>query len=381
MTQVRHQNQIGLYRGRCQPEGITQKRLAELMDTSPRTIQAWEEKGVAKVSNLLGLVEMFVTHGAITNYEEAKEFWKRGSQREGEWEAPNKLAALFQHPPEPNALPQAEPVAEQGAIVSEVPWKTALIDPAATALLQPISVAVPAEATLVHPRSFYRHRPRVVLMTVLLVMLIAITFIVLRPTKTQAVAPRSSIPFVTNGQLAPAFTFRRGGSFYSGTTVDEATNTLTLIAGPDTDQHTTDIYAPVVTLPVHGDFDVSVHLTTKFPNTQCCQHAGIGVRSPADPSVWIRITRDHARVLTVNRNRGEVELPTHRVDAGTSLDLRIQRTGNQFSFFYREVGDEWIPFTVPLSFELPQDAELYLVVYSAHNNQNSTGAFRNLVIR
>lgn len=187
------------------------------------------------------------------------------------------------------------------------------------------------------------------------------------------------VPLVSHGQLAPELTFQRGGSLESHYSIPDK-NTLVIAAGPHTDQHTTNISAPVVTLPMHGDFDVSVHLTIQFSSSQCCQHAGIGVRSPADPTVWIRITRDHARVLTVNRNRGEVELPTHPVDAGPSIDLRIQRTGNQFLFFYREAGDEWIPFTVPLSFELPQDAEIYLVNYSMWSDFGSAGAFSNLVL-
>ena len=406
MPQERHRNKIVYYRGQCQPP-MTQQALATLMNTTPKTIQAWEGKGVASEYKLLCLLRVFVNQGIITNEKKAIEFWCASGKQD--WCIPVELAELFNAPHQQNStsLDSHQPTQELhdiqqmdsivdtsfvSLVSAKTPYSTSLPALAVAAPVPTMLEAIRTEQVVpgfhlqnTQPRFVLLQRlspkQRAIMIGVSMLILAVFSFFIVQPNQAPVIPQRGRIAFATNGSLSSAFVFHQNRSFYSQYKVDQTTNTLVITAGPRTDQHETDVSAPLVTLPVAGDFDATVHAEVRFLGPFCCQHVGIGVRSPADPTTWIRITRDHDKKLTVNGNHGEAHITTHNIITASSLDLHIQRNGNRFSFFYRESGTPWMSFGEPLKFDLSHDAELFLVVYSAHNDQTSAGAFRDLVVR
>jgi regulation of enolase protein 1 (concanavalin A-like superfamily)/transcriptional regulator with XRE-family HTH domain len=135
--------------------------------------------------------------------------------------------------------------------------------------------------------------------------------------------------------------------------------------------------APLVGFPVHGDFQAYVGVV--FQPERCCQYAGLGVRSAHGD--WLRISLDHAQTLQLGGFVQGQAPPTHYVSyTKQRVVLRVTRRGDVLTFWYSADGQHWMRFHMQRVPDLPLDIELFVTVFSAHNDSPVIASFSNVVI-
>ncbi len=76
--QERNPNWIRAYR---EALGLSQEQLAGEIGKSRNAVQSWESDGVPQERHLHELLNYFITHGVITEYEQAARFWRTGRRQ------------------------------------------------------------------------------------------------------------------------------------------------------------------------------------------------------------------------------------------------------------------------------------------------------------
>ena len=175
-----------------------------------------------------------------------------------------------------------------------------------------------------------------------------------------------TIPFSAPGSpntLNPVFGWQPGSS--SASTYDLALNAgaLTIISGPKTDQWSDTDSGPLVTYPQTGNFAAQVKVGFS-PEGSRYKVAGIGIRAVQDHKNWLRITRilEGSQVVRVQGGRGLSLNETPYV--GDETFFRVERRGPLFTLSYSTNGVNWIPLQKDHVFEMPDEVEIYLIVYS-----------------
>jgi len=183
------------------------------------------------------------------------------------------------------------------------------------------------------------------------------------------------------GALHPDLIWLQGVSPQSG--YELCDNELEVIAGPGADQWGEANSAPLVLLPIEGDFTARVVLG--FTPGAGWEFAGFGVRSPQDTTTWLRITRfqggpEENEILVDAAFGGVNGDPVARAEtAATSVTFEIERHGNRFALGYL-AGSEWVALVEDYVIEIPEGAELYLVVGTLGDTRASH-SFSHLVVR
>jgi regulation of enolase protein 1 (concanavalin A-like superfamily) len=142
-----------------------------------------------------------------------------------------------------------------------------------------------------------------------------------------------------------------------------------------TDQSNGKDSAPSISYSVKGSFEAEIQV--KFSSTICYQRAGFGIRSPANRSDYFRIQmleyeRVEVSVSKSNRDRVLANL----VYGNDIVVFKIQRLKDRIQLFHSFDGSEWLHLSGEQQVEIPDEAELFFNVLSAHNLDEAVAEFR-----
>ena len=158
--------------------------------------------------------------------------------------------------------------------------------------------------------------------------------------------------------------------------------TLTLIAGAGTEQWQLTNSAPIIVLPVSGDFDVSVKVETSL--FEIFQRAGIGVRSSQDPNTWVNISRNfhngisgNQGIMVLGNQQGNSSLLSNIPYTGEVCFLKIERRGPSLSLSYSEDGTNWTVLEGNYVANFVDPVEIFLMA-SSTSGQGITAQFSDL---
>lgn len=201
------------------------------------------------------------------------------------------------------------------------------------------------------------------------------TVIQLIPTSTQQLPtsePKYSglIPFASPNDpsaLNPSFRWQSGGSTGSSYDLKIHPGSLTIAADGKTVQWAGTNTAPLMLLPIRGNFETSVGLV--FSPKQWDQVAGLGVRSSEDKNTYLRIIRFAAFPtgdgISVQGMKNGSPTPGNSIAyKGDQAYFKIQRQGNIFNLSYSTDGSSWEILDRDYVFGLPSEVQIFLLVYS-----------------
>lgn len=189
------------------------------------------------------------------------------------------------------------------------------------------------------------------------------------PTVTPTPTPRPSGPVTfaspdDPNALNSVFGWQPGGSEASTYDLSMHPGELTLIAGPRTDLWSNTNTAPLVAYPYTGDFEAQVKVVFT-PEGSNWKIAGLGVRSVQNPLNWIRITKGlHQEINVASGGGRNLNYTSYSND---TVYLRIKRQGPLFTLSYSSNGINWIDLQKDYVFEMSDDVEIFLTVYSTSN--------------
>ncbi|WP_293339407.1 caspase family protein [Microcoleus sp. CAWBG58] len=143
-----------------------------------------------------------------------------------------------------------------------------------------------------------------------------------------------------------------------------------------TDQSNDQNSAPSIAYSVNGSFEAEVQI--KFSSTINYQRAGFGIRYSLNQYEYLRIQiLEHERVeILVNRLKQGRVLATS-IYHNEVVVFKIRRLKNKIRLFYSSDGDEWFSMCDEQQLEVPNEAELFLNVLSAHNSDEAVADFSN----
>jgi regulation of enolase protein 1 (concanavalin A-like superfamily) len=207
----------------------------------------------------------------------------------------------------------------------------------------------------------------------------------LPPTPLSPTAISGPIPFSAPNEpsiLNPVLGWQPGSSLANSYDLMYYPGALFLTAGTDTVQYAGyDDTAPYVTYNFEGDFDVQVKVV--FSPSQDTQAASLGVRSVQNRNTWLRISRYHfgGQIVWVVGNRNGSELRLNSVSyASDTVHFKIERRRFLFTLSYSTNGSNWIDLQKEYVFEMPNDVEIFLSVYSIFNSEAVKAAFYDFVV-
>jgi len=152
---------------------------------------------------------------------------------------------------------------------------------------------------------------------------------------------------------------------------------LTLITGPKTDLWDKKNSAPRVEFPIEGNFQVQVRLD--FDPSKKWQFAGLGVRHATDTGNWVVVRRGccgQAATFIQTLNNSS-ETVTGYEYADTTIYFRIKNEDPLISLYYSSDGINWTPLKEEFVMGFPEQAYIFLFVYST-TNQGISATFSEL---
>jgi len=187
----------------------------------------------------------------------------------------------------------------------------------------------------------------------------------------------SLIPFsssIDSSNLNSDFTWSRGNSSSSKYLLLED-GALRIITVGHTDQSDGEDSAPSISYSVKGSFEAEIQV--KFSSIIRYQRAGFGIRSSVNRSNYFRIQmleyeRVEISVSKLNRDR-VLAKSVYRDDI---VVFKIQRLKDRIQLFYSSNGSEWLNLSSEQQVEIPDEAELFFNVLSAHNSDEAVAEFR-----
>ncbi len=191
-----------------------------------------------------------------------------------------------------------------------------------------------------------------------------------------------SIPFGAPDNasaLNPVLIWQQGGSSASGYDLTLNPGWFTMITGKETDQVDATDSAPLVYYPYFGNFTATVKM--EFVSNVCCQHAGIGVRSAADHTTWLRIAKHENNGMRAAANTaGRVTWLDYAPAPGNVVYFKVERSGSVFNLSYSADNVNWTALESNYIFELPNEVEIYLLVLSVHNGEGILAKFSDFTV-
>jgi hypothetical protein len=182
--------------------------------------------------------------------------------------------------------------------------------------------------------------------------------------------------------LNPIFKWQAGGSAGSSYDLTIHPGTLAIAADGKTVQWGETNTAPIMLLPIRGNFDTSVGLV--FNPQYHDQVAGLGVRSSENKNTYLRIIRftgfpSGNGIVVQSVNDGEPSGGSYVNYKGNQVYLKIQRQGTIFNLSYSADGSSWDSLDKDFVFGLPSEVEIFLMVYST-DNHGIVGQFSNFEV-
>jgi transcriptional regulator with XRE-family HTH domain/regulation of enolase protein 1 (concanavalin A-like superfamily) len=184
-----------------------------------------------------------------------------------------------------------------------------------------------------------------------------------------------------------AFIWNAGGSADSSCVFNE--QAIVITAGMDTildEEGIRPRTAPLLLHRLSGNFSVRVKMDFDG-GSDCCRHAGLGIRPPGDEQTWLRISKDSQSYHILSQ--GIVNGKTKRAQIpGDSLPVvrerityfELVRQGTSVAVRYSLDGKTWIPYYEYSDVPLPEDVEVFLVVHAASSTPKLTAQFSEFTV-
>lgn len=199
--------------------------------------------------------------------------------------------------------------------------------------------------------------------------------IIIFPTKPTSVI--SNVEFASSdGSLNSLFTWHEGDSSANSYDITSS-NSVTISAISNTNQWGDVNSAPLILFPISGDFIAQVRLDVN--PQQNLQGAGFGLLSMSNRKTWIRVERhnyENLQRVTANiMNNGQL-VPGFTENtarySGETVYFKIQRKGSLFSIWYSPDNNQWKYLFQDVSFDVPNNAEIYFYGASIANTGITT---------
>jgi regulation of enolase protein 1 (concanavalin A-like superfamily) len=141
-----------------------------------------------------------------------------------------------------------------------------------------------------------------------------------------------------------------------------------------TDQSQGEDSAPSITYSINGDFEAEVQI--KFSSNINYQRAGFGIRYSVNPYDYLRIQMlEHERVEISANNLKQGRVIATSIYQNDIVFFKIRRVKNKIRFFYSCDSNEWLSMCNEQQLEIPNKAELFINVLSAHNSDEAVADF------
>jgi regulation of enolase protein 1 (concanavalin A-like superfamily) len=157
--------------------------------------------------------------------------------------------------------------------------------------------------------------------------------------------------------------WRPGTSPESTYTINGDKKILTLTAGPETMNWGGAETSPMILYQVSGNFEAQVEVICNPSSIVAYSGYGFGVRSRSDHLTWLQFEGGGDLFATENRSGATLHLNTTPYGR-SNIYLRIKRVGDNFSFSYSANDDSWTYLVSDYNFNLPQDTEIYMFVFT-----------------
>lgn len=176
-----------------------------------------------------------------------------------------------------------------------------------------------------------------------------------------------------DGKIDDFWKWNDGGKTENSINVDYVKEELSINAGPNTSQWTSDNSAPVLSFLTDQNFQMTVNFV--FSPKVDFQHAGIGLIDKND-NKWIRISRaydshalendlDLADSLYVMENTVDgVRKYNHVNYIDSNIYMRMTKKGELVTFEYSRDGIKWEKLDEVMKTNLSRETEVYLFGYS-----------------
>ena len=128
-----------------------------------------------------------------------------------------------------------------------------------------------------------------------------------------------------------------------------------------------------IAYPFEGDFEAQVRVVFS-PTGEFFKGAGLGVRSPEAPHPRITIARtsywEEYRKLEMFADQGAGAESISEVDyPGNTVYFKIERQGPIFTLAFSEDGSSWVAMQQDYLFNLPEQVEIVLYIFSEVGEQ------------
>lgn len=196
--------------------------------------------------------------------------------------------------------------------------------------------------------------------------------------------PDRNYNFVSNpNELNPDFSWNPGTSDSNYKRVSDRVFKIT--TGGNTDLYEMQNSAPTLNYPVSRDFEAEVKV--KFSSKISYQRAGIGVRPLDNPSYFTRIHLLENGRIELAQNRfgyGEEKVSTQdfiKTYDSDTVYFRVRKQGSTFSAYYSPDKVDWVLAGSYSQLKIPNEAQIFLYVLSAHNPNPATAEFSDFQLK
>ena len=184
--------------------------------------------------------------------------------------------------------------------------------------------------------------------------------------------------------LNPMFTWQPGSAAGNAYDLTLEPGTLTLTAGPGTEQWQATSTGPFMVFPVTGDFDITVKVKTS--PVENYQRTGIGLRSMQDVNTWVNFSRNYHTgipggqgIMVLANQAGSSSLVNSVTYTGEVCYLKIERRGSELNLSYSEDGTNWTTLQERYAIGFGEPMEVFLMA-SSTSGQALTAQFSELTL-
>ena len=201
---------------------------------------------------------------------------------------------------------------------------------------------------------------------------------------TSSSASSSAISFsdiVDPTLLNPIFGWHPGQSTASSYEITPESNTLTLIAGPGTDQWVRIETLPMIMYAIEGNFTAQVKVTVKPQRNY--QFAGIGVKAINEKGSYARIERGFydKQIIGITALQSEKPILGGSHDyTKESVYLQIKRNNSLITLSYSANGANWVAVKEDHVTELPKKIQIYLYTLSTKKDEGMVAKFQEFKV-
>jgi len=181
--------------------------------------------------------------------------------------------------------------------------------------------------------------------------------------------------------LNPVFGWHPGQSTASSYEIMPESNTLTLIASPDTQQWIKIETLPMIMYTIEGNFTAQVKVTVKPQRNY--QFAGIGVKAINERGAYARIERgfNNKQIIGITALQSEKPILGGSHDyTKESVYLQIKRNNSLITLSYSANGANWVAAKEDHVTALPNKVQIYLYALSAENDEGMVAKFQEFKV-